>query len=119
MYDVAIDGQREPVTLEISDALEAADEILRRDYRERIAGFVDASREWLPAARARIVSDVGNDDGLKLMTIYVLFEQDREDSLYGLLFNLDSDRDHARGMMLSGEDFRISKYGDASVAFEG
>lgn len=53
------------------------------------------------------------------MTIYVLFEQDRKDSLYGLLFHLDSDRDHGRGMMLNGEDFRIPKYGDASVAFEG
>lgn len=119
MYDVAIDGQREPVTLELSDALETADELLCRDYTQRTAGFIDASRAWFPAARERIANDAGNGDGLKLMTIYVLFEQDRKDSLYGLLFHLDSDRDHGRGMMLNGEDFRIPKYGDASVAFEG
>ncbi|MCL1873567.1 MAG: hypothetical protein FWF85_05575 [Clostridiales bacterium] len=118
IYDIAIDGQTDPITLEISDGLEAADELLLDDYKERIACFVNSSVEWFQIACDRIISEVGNADGLKLMTIYVLFEQDQDNSLYGLLFNLDFDREHGRGMMINGENFNILKYGGASVAFE-
>jgi hypothetical protein len=93
--------------------------VLRQDYRQKIAGFMQASAQWLQNARQEVVSDVGNDEGLELMTVYVLFEQDAERSLYGLLFNVDADREHGRGMMLDGEDFSIVKYGEGSVAFEG
>jgi len=119
IYDIFIDGATDPITLEISDGLEAADELLRDDYKDRIACFVTSSGKWVPIACDKIISEVGNADGLKLMTIYVLFEQNQDDSLYGLLFTLDFDREHGRGMMLNGENFKILKYGDASVAFEG
>ena len=119
IYGIIIDGQTTPITLEISDELEAAYELLHDDYKERLACFINSSDKWFPMACEKIISEVVNADGLKLMTIYVLFEQSQSDSLYGLLFNLDSDREHGRGMMLNGENFKILKYGDASVAFEG
>ena len=119
MYDIIIDEQTNPITLEILDDLEAADELLQDGYKERIACFVNSSEKWFPAACEKIVSEVGDACGLKLMTVYILFEQNENDSLYGLLFNLDFDREHGRGMVLNGEDFGILKYGDASVAFEG
>jgi len=119
IYDVIIDAQKSPITLEISDALKAADELLQDNYKNRIASFVNSSREWLPIATREILNEVKNPSGLELTTIYVLFEQDQEMSVYGLLFNLDFDREHGRGMMLNGEDFKILKYGDSSVAFEG
>jgi len=119
MYGIVIDGQMDPVTLSISDELEAAYELLRDDYKDKIAGFVNSSGKWFPIACEKIISEVDNTDGLRLMTIYVLFEQSQSDSLFGLLFNLEFDREHGRGMMLNGESFEILKYGDASVAFEG
>jgi predicted ATP-dependent endonuclease of OLD family len=117
--EVQIDGQASVVTLTISDALDAAHDALRREYKKRIADFVNSSSQWLPMARQKIVSDVRNENGLKLMEIFVLFEQDAEKSLFGLLFNLDFDREHGKGMMLDGESFDIVKYGEGSVAFEG
>jgi len=117
--NITIDGQMSPITLVISDGLDAAYELLQDGYKERLAGFVNSSVKWFPIAYERIISEVDNTDGLRLMTIYVLFEQSQSDSLFGLLFSLDFDREHGRGMMLNGETFEILKYGDASVAFEG
>jgi hypothetical protein len=119
MYGIPINGQTEPVCLEISDGLYAADELLRGDYKSRIADFLNSSKAWFPIAFDKITSDVGNSDGLRLMTIYVLFEQNQKNSLYGLLFNLNCDREHGRGMMINGENFKIEKYGEAWVAFQG
>jgi hypothetical protein len=117
--DIKIDGQSDSVIVTISDGLDAADELLCNDYKKRIANFINSSGKWLPVARKVIIDEIGNDDGLELITIFVLFEQNAKNSLFGLLFSLDADREHGRGMMLDGESFNIVKYGDASVAFEG
>jgi len=119
LYDIFIDEEINPITLVISDGLYAADEILQDNYKGRIANFINSSKKWFPIAYEKIVSEIGNVDGLRLTKIYILFEQDQNNGLYGLSFNLDFDREHGRGMMLDGESFAILKYGDASVAFEG
>ena len=108
IYNVGVQGQKDLVTLTILDDLTAADEVLRDDYKERIAQFVNSSDEWFSIALDAIKKDVGDgDDGIKLMTVYVLFEQNSDRSIFGLLFNLDSDREHGKGMQLSGESFDI------------
>jgi hypothetical protein len=119
IYDVVLGEQIDPIAIEISDSLKAANEILADDYKNRVANFVNSSKEWFPIALNKIKGEIDNISGLKLMTIYILYEQNQNDSIDGLLFNLDFDREHGRGMMLNGENFNILKYGDASVAFEG
>ena len=117
MYGIVIDEQKDPVTLSILDDLEAAYELLGDEYKERIAAFINSSAQWFPIAWDKITGEVGNAEGLRLITVYVLFEQNQKDSVFGLLFSLDFDREHGRGMKLSGENFTILKYGEAHVAF--
>ena len=108
-----------PLFLVLSDDLDAAFEPLELPYKQRMVRFLNASETWLPIARQRILADVGNLDGLALTTVFVLFEQQAASSVFGLLFELDADEEHGRGLMLDGDSFAILKYGDASVAFEG
>ena len=117
MYDVLISEQVDPVALELSDSLCAADEELTEGYKELIANFVNDSAKWFNIARNRILRDVEDADGLKLMTVYVLFEQEARSGLFGLLFNLNADREHGRGMKMDGTDYEIVAYGEAHVAF--
>jgi hypothetical protein len=95
--EVQIDGQASVVTLTISAALDAAHDALRREYKKRIADFVNASSRWLPMARQKIVSDVRNEDGIKLMEIFVFVRAGCREKLFGLLFNLDFYREHGKG----------------------
>jgi len=117
LNDIYIDEEVNPITLEILDSLYAADEVLQDDYKERIADFINSSKKWFPIAYEKIVSEIGNADGLRLMKIFVLFEQNQSNSLFGLSFNLDFDREHGRGMKLDGDNFAVLKYGEASDAF--
>jgi hypothetical protein len=114
---VAISKQATPITLAVADWLEAADEDLRVDYKNKITNFVNSSEIWFPIAFDKIKQEIGNTDGLQLTMIYILFEQNQNDSLYGLSFNLDADEEHGRGMVLNGENFKIVEYGQASVSF--
>ena len=88
-----------------------------RGSQELIANFVNDSAKWFNIARNRILRDVEDADGLKLMTVYVLFEQEARSGLFGLLFNLNADREHGRGMKMDGTDYEIVAYGEAHVAF--
>lgn len=117
MYDVYIDEQKDPVAIELSDSLEAVDEVLTESYKEKIADFVNKSAKWFNSAEKKIFDDVKDVDGLKLMTIYVLSEQESLNEVFGLLFNLNKDREHGRGMKIEGKNLEIIEYGDAHVAF--
>ena len=119
IYGIKISAQNDFINLSILDDLKASEEILREDYKERIVDFVNSSEQWLPIARRRVVDEVGADDGLMLMTIFILFEQDENSSRFGLLFNLNQDREHGRGMVVDGDSFEILEYGEADVAFGG
>ena len=119
IFDVNISSQNKSIILKISEDIDAAYELLERPYKKKIADFVNSSGGWFPVAVNAIKQDVSNIDGLELTTIFVLFEQNSNESVFGLLFELDADVEHGRGLMVSGEDFHIIKYGDASVAFEG
>jgi hypothetical protein len=119
MYGIFINEQVDSICLSISDGLKAADEVLQDVYKDRISNFVNSSEEWFPIASNAIESEIGNTDGLQLITIFILFEQNQKNSVFGLSFELDADEEHGRGMMLDGGNFKILKYGDASVSFEG
>lgn len=117
IYEIKISAQNNFINLSILDELEASDEILREDYKARIVNFLNSSEKWLPIARHKIISEVGVDDGLLLITVYILFEQDENKSRFGLLFNLNQDREHGRGIVMDGDSFEILEYGEAYIAF--
>lgn len=119
IFNVNISAQSKTIILKISEDIDAAYELLESSYQKKIADFINASGGWFPVAVNAIRKDVSNIDGLELTTVFVLSEQNSNESVFGLLFELDADEEHGRGLMMSGEDFHIIKYGDASVAFEG
>ena len=53
----------------------------------------------------------------QLMVIYLLSEQTSSDFIFGLLFRVDAEVEHGRGMKISLEEMAIIDYGDADRAF--
>lgn len=53
----------------------------------------------------------------QLMAIYLLSEQTSSDLIFGLLFRVDAEVEHGRGMKISLEEMTIIDYGDADRAF--
>ena len=53
----------------------------------------------------------------QLMAIYLLSEQISSDFIFGLLFKVDTEVEHGRGMKISLEGMTIIDYGDADRAF--
>lgn len=119
MDQVAISEQLTPVCITILDELEAVEQPLTDEYKNVIVDFINNSVKWYSDAINIIKEDVKNIDGIKLMTIYVLFEQNDLNHVFGLLFNLNFDREHGRGMVIDGNDFSIISYGGAEKAFGG
>lgn len=53
----------------------------------------------------------------QLMAIYLLSEQTSSDLIFGLLFRVDAEVEHGRGMKISLEEMIIIDYGDTDRAF--
>ena len=51
------------------------------------------------------------------MEIFILSEQNSNEMIYGVLFNVDGDREHGRGMKIRGEDLSVIEFGLSEVAY--
>ena len=51
------------------------------------------------------------------MTIYILSEQNVNSIIFGLLFRVEIDIEHGRGLKMDGETLKILEYGTAEVSF--
>ncbi len=112
-----IDEEPKSVTLELSDSLYASEEELQASYKNEIAKFVNSSAIWYPLAIEKIRIKDTDPGGIRLMTVYVLTEQDADSMIFGLLFRVDIDVEHQRGLKIDGETLEILEYGIGDVAF--
>jgi hypothetical protein len=119
MSGIFITQQNEDIRLSISDGLDAAHEPLQDDYKNRIANFINFSKSWFPIALNKIKTETENPGELQLICIHILFEQNQDNSLFGLEFYVDFDMEHGRGMVINGESLEIVGYGDADVSIFG
>ena len=123
---VFIDALKKKVRLVLSDDLEASEQELTEEYKQRIVQFLEEISIWYNKTIDAVkqyaddkygIKDVSSND-IELMAIFILFEQDEPD-LFGLSFRTEFDVEHGCGIKLKGNDqqFEIVEIGCADVAF--
>lgn len=123
---VFISALKKKVRLVLSDDLEASEQQLSEEYKQRIVQFLEEISIWYNKTIDAVkqyaddkygIKDVSSND-IELMAIFILFEQDEPD-LFGLSFRTEFDVEHGCGIKLKGNDqqFEIVEIGCADVAF--
>lgn len=123
---VFISALKKKVRLVLSDDLEASEQELTEEYKEKIVQFLEEISIWYNKTIDAVkqyaddkygIKDVSSND-IELMAIFILFEQD-EPTLFGLSFRTEFDVEHGCGIKLKGNDqqFEIVEIGCADVAF--
>lgn len=123
---VFISALKKKVRLVLSDDLEASEQQLSEEYKQRIVQFLEEISIWYNKTIDAVkqyadgkygIKDVSSND-IELMAIFILFEQD-EPTLFGLSFRTEFDVEHGCGIKLKGnnQQFEIVEIGCADVAF--
>ena len=123
---VFISALKKKVRIVLSDDLEASEQELTEEYKQRMVQFLEEISIWYNKTIDAVkqyaddkygIKDVSNTD-IELMAIFILFEQDEPD-LFGLSFRTEFDVEHGCGIKLKGNDqqFEIVEIGCADVAF--
>ena len=123
---IFISALKKKVRLVLSDDLEASEQQLSEEYKQRIVQFLEEISIWYNKTIDAVkqyaddkygIKDVSETD-IELMAIFILFEQD-EPTLFGLSFRTEFDVEHGCGIKLKGNDqqFEIVEIGCADVAF--
>lgn len=123
---VFISALKKKVRLVLSDDLEASEQQLSEEYKQKIVQFLEEISIWYNKTIDAVkqyaddkygIKDVSSND-IELMAIFILFEQDEPD-LFGLSFRTEFDVEHGCGIKLKGNDqqFEIVEIGCADVAF--
>ena len=123
---VFISALKKKVRLVLSDDLEASEQQLSEEYKQKIVQFLEEISIWYNKTTIAVkqyadnkysIKDISDSD-IELMAIFILFEQD-EPTLFGLSFRTEFDVEHGCGIKLKGNDqqFEIVEIGCADVAF--
>ncbi len=123
---VFISALKKKVRLVLSDDLEASEQELTEEYKEKIVQFLEEISIWYNktidavkqyADNKYSIKDI-SDSYIELMAIFILFEQD-EPALFGLSYRTEFDVEHGCGIKLKGnnQQFEIVEIGCADVAF--
>ena len=123
---IFLDALKKKVRIVLSDDLEASEQELTEEYKEKIVQFLEEISIWYNktidavkqyADNKYSIKDISDSD-IELMAIFIRFEQD-EPTLFGLSFRTEFDVEHGCGIKLKGNDqqFEIVEIGCADVAF--
>lgn len=123
---VFIDALKKKVRIVLSDDLEASEQELTEEYKEKIVQFLEEISIWYDKTAVAVkqyadnkysIKDISDSD-IELMAIFILFEQD-EPALFGLSYRTEFDVEHGCGIKLKGnnQQFEIVEIGRADVAF--
>ncbi len=123
---VFIDALKKKVRLVLSDDLEASEQELTEEYKQRIVQFLEEISIWYDKTTVAVkqyadnkysIKDISDSD-IELMAIFIRFEQD-EPALFGLSYRTEFDVEHGCGIKLKGnnQQFEIFEIGCADVAF--
>ena len=123
---VFISALKKKVRIVLSDDLEASEQELTEEYKEKIVQFLEEISIWYDKTTVAVkqyadnkysIKDISDSD-IELMAIFILFEQD-EPTLFGLSFRTEFDVEHGCGIKLKGnnQQFEIVEIGCADVAF--
>lgn len=123
---VFISALKKKVRIVLSDDLEASEQQLSEEYKEKIVQFLEEISIWYDKTAVAVkqyadnkysIKDISDSD-IELMAIFIRFEQD-EPALFGLSYRTEFDVEHGCGIKLKGNDqqFEIVEIGCADVAF--
>ena len=123
---VFISALKKKVRLVLSDDLEASEQQLSEEYKQRIVQFLEEISIWYNktidavkqyADNKYSIKDISDSD-IELMAIFIRFEQD-EPALFGLSYRTEFDVEHGCGIKMKGNDqqFKVVEIGCADVAF--
>lgn len=123
---VFISALKKKVRIVLSDDLEASEQELTIEYKEKILQFLEEVSIWYDKTTLAVkqyadnkyrVKDISDSD-IELMAIFIRFEQD-EPALFGLSYRTEFDVEHGCGIKLKGnnQQFEIVEIGCADVAF--
>lgn len=123
---IFLDALKKKVRIVLSDDLEALEQELTEEYKQRIVQFLEEISIWYNKTIDAVkqyaddkygIKDVSSND-IELMAIFILFEQDEPD-LFGLSYRTKFDVEHGCGIKLKGnnQQFEIVEIGCADVAF--
>ena len=123
---VVISALKKKVRLVLSDDLEASEQQLSEEYKQKIVQFLEEISIWYDKTAVAIkqyadnkysIKDISDSD-IELMAIFIRFEQD-EPALFGLSYRTEFDVEHGCGIKLKGnnQQFEIVEIGCADVAF--
>lgn len=113
----SIAQQSQTVLVELSDELAASEEVLRKPYKQKIVDFLNSSQVWFPIAIEKIQREEDPSVSFRLLQIFILSEQDADSLIFGLVFWVNVDVEHQRGMKIDGDTMHILEYGIGDVAF--
>ena len=123
---IFLDALKKKVRIVLSDDLEASEQELTEEYKEKIVQFLEEISIWYDKTAVAVKQYADNKYGIKdvsdtdieLMAIFILFEQDEPD-LFGLSYRTKFDVEHGCGIKLKGnnQQFEIVEIGCADVAF--
>jgi hypothetical protein len=123
---VFISALKKKVRIVLSDDLEASEQELTEEYKEKIVQFLEEISIWYNKTTIAVkqyadnkysIKDISDSD-IELMAIFIRFEQD-EPALFGLSYRTEFDVEHGCGIKLKGnnQQFEIVEIGCADVAF--
>lgn len=123
---IFLDALKKKVRIVLSDDLEASEQELTEEYKEKIVQFLEEISIWYDKTTVAVkqyadnkysIKDISDSD-IELMAIFIRFEQD-EPALFGLSYRTEFDVEHGCGIKLKGnnQQFEIVEIGCADVAF--
>lgn len=123
---IFLDALKKKVRIVLSDDLEASEQELTEEYKEKIVQFLEEISIWYNktidavkqyADNKYSIKDISDSD-IELMAIFIRFEQD-EPALFGLSYRTEFDVEHGCGIKLKGnnQQFEIVEIGCADIAF--
>ena len=123
---IFLDALKKKVRIVLSDDLEASEQELTEEYKEKIVQFLEEISIWYDKTTVAVkqyadnkysIKDISDSD-IELMAIFILFEQDEPD-LFGLSYRTKFDVEHGCGIKLkdNNQQFEIVEIGCADVAF--
>jgi hypothetical protein len=123
---IFLDALKKKVRIVLSDDLEASEQELTEEYKEKIVQFLEEISIWYDKTAVAIkqyadnkysIKDISDSD-IELMAIFIRFEQD-EPALFGLSYRTEFDVEHGCGIKLkdNNQQFEIVEIGCADVPF--
>ena len=123
---IFLDALKKKVRIVLSDDLEASEQELTEEYKEKIVQFLEEISIWYDKTTVAVkqyadnkysIKDISDSD-IELMAIFIRFEQDVP-ALFGLSYRTEFDVEHGCGIKLkdNNQQFEIVEIGCADVPF--